>query len=57
MARTNGNLKERLARYGQITISMIGRKSGNTISIPTRCPSNAIRRQTETLRSCHGVIR
>lgn len=27
-------LKERLARYRQITISVIGRKSGRTISIP-----------------------
>ena len=27
-------LKERLARYRQINISVIGRKSGKTISIP-----------------------
>jgi hypothetical protein len=32
---TNRNdLKERLARYRQIKISVIGRKSGKTISIP-----------------------
>jgi hypothetical protein len=28
------DLKERLARYRQIKISVIGRKSGRTISIP-----------------------
>ena len=28
------NLKERLARYRQIKLSVIGRKSGKTISIP-----------------------
>ena len=28
------NLKERLSRYRQIKISVIGRKSGKTISIP-----------------------
>jgi deazaflavin-dependent oxidoreductase (nitroreductase family) len=28
------DLKERLARYREITISVIGRKSGKTISIP-----------------------
>jgi hypothetical protein len=28
------DLKERLARYCQIVISVIGRKSGNTISVP-----------------------
>jgi len=34
-ARTpKGSLKERLARYRQIKISVIGRKSGRTISIP-----------------------
>lgn len=30
----NGPLKGRLARYRQIKISLIGRKSGRTISIP-----------------------
>ena len=30
-------LKERLARYRQIKISVIGRKSGQTISIPVWC--------------------
>jgi len=29
-----GSLKERLARYRQIKISVVGRKSGQTISIP-----------------------
>jgi len=33
MPAKNG-LKERLARYRQITLSVIGRKSGKTISIP-----------------------
>ena len=33
---SKGNLKERLARYRQIKISVIGRKSGQTISIPIR---------------------
>ena len=33
MARTNGSLQERLSRYRQIKISVIGRKSGQTISI------------------------
>ena len=28
------NLKERLARYRQIKLSVIGRKSGQTISVP-----------------------
>jgi len=30
----NSELKERLARYRQIKISVVGRKSGKTISIP-----------------------
>ena len=34
MARLNGSLKDRLARYRQIRIGVIGRKSGRTISIP-----------------------
>ncbi len=29
-----GDLKERLTRYRQIKLSVIGRKSGQTISIP-----------------------
>jgi hypothetical protein len=32
--RSNNDLKDRLARYRQIKISVIGRKSGRTISIP-----------------------
>jgi len=31
---SNENLKERLARYREITITVIGRKSGKKISIP-----------------------
>jgi deazaflavin-dependent oxidoreductase (nitroreductase family) len=31
---SKGNLKERLASYRQVTISVLGRKSGKTISIP-----------------------
>jgi len=31
---SKGSLKERLTRFRQIRISVIGRKSGNTISIP-----------------------
>jgi hypothetical protein len=34
MPRKTDDLKERLARYRQIKISVIGRKSGQTISIP-----------------------
>jgi deazaflavin-dependent oxidoreductase (nitroreductase family) len=34
MTRTKDELKERLSRYRQINISVIGRKSGRTISIP-----------------------
>jgi deazaflavin-dependent oxidoreductase (nitroreductase family) len=34
MAGSKDGLKERLARYRQIKISVIGRKSGQTISIP-----------------------
>jgi hypothetical protein len=34
MAGYEDTLKERLARYRQIKISAIGRKSGHTISIP-----------------------
>jgi hypothetical protein len=34
MPAPKGTLKERLARYHQIKISVIGRKSGQTISIP-----------------------
>jgi hypothetical protein len=34
MPNTKDGLKERLARYRQIKISVIGRKSGKTISIP-----------------------
>jgi hypothetical protein len=32
--RSNNDLKDRLSRYRQIKISVIGRKSGCTISIP-----------------------
>jgi deazaflavin-dependent oxidoreductase (nitroreductase family) len=32
--RSNNDLKDRLSRYRQIKISVIGRKSGRTISIP-----------------------
>jgi len=40
-----GDLKDRLARFRQIKISVIGRKSGKTISIPVhkrraRCSIN-----------------
>ena len=31
---SKGSLKDRLARYRQINISVVGRKSGKTISIP-----------------------
>ncbi len=31
---TKKDLKERLARYRQIKLSVIGRKTGQTISIP-----------------------
>ena len=34
MAGSKDGLKERLARYLQIKISVIGRKSGQTVSIP-----------------------
>ena len=34
MAGSKDSLKDRLARYRQIKISVIGRKSGKTISIP-----------------------
>jgi deazaflavin-dependent oxidoreductase (nitroreductase family) len=34
MAGSKDDLKDRLSRYRQIKISVIGRKSGNTISIP-----------------------
>ena len=34
MARSNGSLKDRLSRHRQIKLSVIGRKSGRTISIP-----------------------
>lgn len=34
MPTANNGLKERLARYRQIKLSVIGRKSGRTISIP-----------------------
>ena len=34
MAGSKDGLKERLARYRQIKISVIGRKSGQTISMP-----------------------
>jgi len=34
MPNLKDNLKERLSRYRQIKISVIGRKSGKTISIP-----------------------
>src|SRR5438309_669290 len=34
MPTPNNMLKERLSRYRQIKISVIGRKSGKTISIP-----------------------
>ena len=36
MATSKDTLKERLARYRQIKISVIGRKSGRKISIPVR---------------------
>jgi deazaflavin-dependent oxidoreductase (nitroreductase family) len=34
MPKPKDNLKERLARYRQIKLSVMGRKSGKTISIP-----------------------
>jgi deazaflavin-dependent oxidoreductase (nitroreductase family) len=34
MPSCEGSLKDRLTRYRQIKISVIGRKSGQTISIP-----------------------
>ena len=34
MTASKGSLKERLSRYRQIKVSVIGRKSGQTISIP-----------------------
>jgi deazaflavin-dependent oxidoreductase (nitroreductase family) len=34
VARSNGSLKDRLSRHRQIKLSVIGRKSGRTISIP-----------------------
>jgi deazaflavin-dependent oxidoreductase (nitroreductase family) len=34
MPNLKDNLKERLSRYRQIKISVIGRKSGQTISVP-----------------------
>ena len=34
MPSAKGSLKERLTRYRQLKISVIGRKSGQTISIP-----------------------
>jgi deazaflavin-dependent oxidoreductase (nitroreductase family) len=34
MPNPKGTLKERIARYRQIKIGVIGRKSGHTISIP-----------------------
>ncbi len=34
MAARNESLKERLGRYRQIELSVIGRKSGRTISVP-----------------------
>ena len=34
MPKPKDDLKERLARYRQIKISVVGRKSGKTISIP-----------------------
>ncbi len=34
MPSSRGGLKERLARYRQIKLSVVGRKSGRTISIP-----------------------
>jgi|ERR1039458_2190759 deazaflavin-dependent oxidoreductase (nitroreductase family) len=34
MPSSQDNLKDRLARYRQIKISVVGRKSGQTISIP-----------------------
>lgn len=34
MPRKTDNLKDRLARYRQIKLSVIGRKTGQTISIP-----------------------
>jgi deazaflavin-dependent oxidoreductase (nitroreductase family) len=37
MPTPNNMLKDRLARYRQIEISVIGRKSGKAISIPVWC--------------------
>jgi len=34
MAKRNDDLKDRLSRYGEINISVTGRKSGRTISNP-----------------------
>jgi hypothetical protein len=35
---SNDSLKERLARYRQMKLSVIGRKSGKTISMPGQLP-------------------
>jgi hypothetical protein len=36
VARTNGSLKDRLARYRQIKFGVLGRKTGQTISMSLR---------------------
>jgi hypothetical protein len=48
MPNLKDNLKDRLSRYRQIKISVIGKKSGRTISIPVyqrvpRCSINSLR--------------
>ena len=42
MPRKNNDLKDRLARYRQIKLSVIGRKSGKTISNPGKTISNPV---------------
>ena len=37
MPRLTDNIKDRLSRYRQIKITVVGRKSGRTISIPVWC--------------------
>jgi hypothetical protein len=53
-AESRDSLKERLARYPQIKLSVIGRKSGRTISIPSGSCWTA---RSSTSCPCMGRIR
>ncbi len=55
MAGSKNDLKDRLIRYHQIKISVIGRKSGQTISIPVWFVLDGVKSVVEKFREKYGA--